>query len=239
MTRKCNFSRFPESTWKDRMLIHDVEVTPIQLDVGQELTDSFYRNCVFCEKLIKITPLNFKSLTNIGNGEYCPFCLRHEFHHRDSHNILAFSFRGILGYYYYRLYRTRVPKIYESQIENIIEKQALIGLQSPVLSFDPGTFLWFADFNMIGTDKHKAPYEEIETIIRRMYNELGLFTYWAASTEAVWDKFQKAIHTFYQKRKRPKDRRMLIPTLYDLMRNEDEDFWDQTRDFNRTCLVIK
>ncbi len=223
------------------MQIHDVEIKRVQPDVGNELSDNFYRNCVFCDKLVKITPLNFGSCHKIGGNEYCPFCLRHNFHHRNNHNILVFSYRAIIGYYYHKLYRVRNPRIWVSEIEAMLEDHAVIGLQNPALTYDPATLLWFADFNKIGTDTHKAPYEEVDLAIKKMLdvmNPTAHISHYAA--EELWNRFHKAVHLFYQKRKRPKDRRMLIPTLHQITSTpEEEDFYDMTRNFNRSCLVVK
>jgi hypothetical protein len=56
----------------------------------------------------------------------------------------------------------------------MIDKHAMIGLQSPVLAYDPATFLWFADFNRIGTAKCKAHYDEVLQVIKATYDVFDL-----------------------------------------------------------------
>ncbi len=219
----------------------DVEVKPIELNIGSELSDSFYRNCIFCEKLVRISPTNFHSCSNMGDNEYCPFCLRNNFHYRNNHNVLIFSFRALIGYYYHRFYRVKQhTKMWVTQIEKMIEKHETIGLNSPVLSYDPSTLLWFADFNKIGIDDHKAPFEEVENT---MHNIFGVFDVkkhlWAFAEDALWDKFKKATREFYEKRKRPKGRKMLVPTLAHISHNDTEEFHEMTRLFTKSSLIVK
>ena len=54
----------------------------------------------------------------------------------------------------------------------------------------------------------------------------------------VLDKFQSAMKTFYEKRQRPKDRRMLIPTLSGIVQDKKE-FFEKTREFVSTLLIMK
>jgi hypothetical protein len=218
----------------------DVELKRSELNTGIELSDNFYRNCCFCEKFVKITPLNFNSCSNIGGNQYCPFCLRHNFHYKNNHNILIFSFRGIFGYYYYRLYKCNPHKMWVSQIESLIERHALIGLHNPVLVYDPFTYLWFADFNKIGTDKHKAPFSEVQDTIRRMFEILDVKTNLSPNAEtSLLDRFQKATKLFYEQRKRPKERKMLIPTLAKILPSDTDEFYEQTRVFTKSVMNIK
>lgn len=224
-----------------KMQVHAVEVNKVEADTGHELSDTFYRVCSFCEKLIRITPSNFNSCLRLGNGKfYCPFCLRNNFHHRSSRNVLVFSFRGIIGYYYYRFYDVTPMKMWVSQIERYVEKHSSTGLQNPTLSYDPSTFLWFADFNRIGTDHFKAPFDELLSTVEVMFETFELKKFYPPhTTQEMWGRFSKAITLYYEQRKRPKGRRMLIPTFSKLLIQEKESFWDTTRDFVRNHLVLK
>ena len=220
----------------------DVELKPVETDTGSDFSDNFYRNCAFCEKLVKITPANFHSCSNIGGNEYCPFCLRNNFHHRDNHNVLIFSFRGIIGYYYYRLYKSKPHKIWVSQIESMIEKHIEIGMDNPTLSYDPSTLLWFADFNKIGSDKHKAPIEEIESTIEAIFDVFTIqdvISVYAMNN--IWKRFEEAVKLFYKQRKRPKGKKMLIPTFAQIMTSvhDTEEFHELTRNFIKSYLIVK
>jgi hypothetical protein len=222
------------------MNLQEVELTTINSKTENELSDSCYRVCNFCDKIVSVHSYNFKSCEKLsGKKFFCPFCLRNKHHFRSSRNVLGFSFRGIIGYYYYDLYEPKPSKIYLSQIERLIEKHQNIGLQSPVLSYDPSVFMWYLDFNQIGIGKSKAPYSEVQEIITLLLETFNLKKYVSYQTEeAMHQKYQNAINVFYEKRKRPKERRFLIPTLRGLV-NYHGDFMDKTRDFVKKFLVIK
>lgn len=220
------------------MIKHDVVLENISSDLGGELSNNFYRNCVFCDKFIKINELNFNSCKNIGRSEYCPFCLRNNFHFKNNHNILVFSFRAIFGYYYHKLYRVKPPRIWLSKIEEIIVDHEETGLSNPVLSYDPETFLWFADFNRIGHGR-KADFEEVIEVIGRIFDKLAIDEKFPHVLDAMWDKFDKAIRLFYSQRKRPKDKRMLIPTFVNCVAHEPDEFWELTRNFTKSNMVCK
>lgn len=227
------------------MQVKNVEVKQIKDSVKNELSDNFFQICNFCEKLVKVTVNNAASCSNLsGQKFHCPFCLRNKFHHRSSRNVLAFSFRAIIGYYYYRFYAQKNSKMFLGEIEKLIDIHANIGLQSPVLSYDPVTFLWFADFNLIGKEKNKAPFKELENLICKMFKTFNLDEkvgnrFSTSYADAYWEKFNKAVLLFYQKRKRPKDKKMLIPTLIDIIPSENQDFLEQTRNFIKPNLVFR
>ena len=220
----------------------DVEVRQVDSDTGHEFSDNFYINCAFCEKLVKITPVNFHSCSNLGNNSYCPFCLRNKFNYRDNHNVLILSFRGIIGYYYHRMYRTKPTKLWVSQIEDMIEKHVEIGLSNPILSYDPSTFLWFADFNRIGSYKHKVPFDEIQVTLEQIFDTFdvqGNISLYAETN--IWKRFDEAFKLFYKQRKRPKDKKKLIPTFAQIITSnlDNEDFHEQTRNFTKISLMIR
>lgn len=223
------------------MLIHDVAVNKIESNASQELADNFYRACAFCEKLVRVNTLNSQSCANLsGPRFYCPFCLRNQFNYRTSSNVLIYSFRAVLGYYYRRLYNARPNRLWFSQLEGYVERHAQIGLQNPALSYDPSTFLWFMDFNRIGKTRRKAPLKEVLSAVSLSFDALdvGANIKKNAAIE-MWDRYQKAMVLFYRNRKRPKDKRMLICTFRGLVPHEDEDFFENTKNFNKAHMVIR
>jgi len=224
------------------MQVHDVDVIPVENESG-ELSDTFYRNCHFCKKIVRITPSNLKSCLQLGGPNfYCPFCLRNNHHYKSAQNILIMSYRGIIGYYYLEFYQGTNPrqKVWYSEIVRTIERHVSVGLQSPVFTYDPGTFLWFVDFNRIGAGRKKAPIEEVKQVSEAILKEFDLQRYISTFAETdVWDRFDKAIDAFYSQRKRPKDRRMLIPTLKGFNNFQKDGFWERTRDFRPANMVLK
>lgn len=225
----------------ETLKIHDVSIKPSKEDTGNELSKTFYRSCSFCEKLVRVSSFNFKSCINLGGKKFfCPFCLRNNMNFRSSRHVLVLSYRAIIGHHYYKSYLKNHggTKLWVNQIRDQIRKHERVGLRSPVFSYDPDTYLWFVDFARVGKDNHKAPYEEVmETAmtILRCFNLGNIYGQWAFNN--AWTKYDKAIKLFYQQRKRPKNKRMLIPTLRgagDSM-NVDKD----TRDFLPIMLRLK
>jgi len=222
---------------------YDVSVQQVTENSGNQLSDTFYHNCLFCEKLVKVSSTNFKSCLNLGGGKfYCPFCLRNNFHYRSSRNVLIFSFRSIIGQYYYKhfLEAQGRTKMWVSEIRSLIKNHERVGLKCPVLFYDPTTYLWFADFNKIGKDVRKAPIEEVTEAIALTLQEFQLDKiYGSYAFNGIWDKYNKALKLFYAKRQRPVDRRMLIPTMHGIVHGYKDNFFDGTRDFIPVLLDTK
>lgn len=227
------------------MNLQEVNVTKIEIHNIKELSDDCYSVCAFCDKIVRIQKFNFYSCQKLsGKNFYCPFCLRNNHHHRSSRNILGFSFRGILGYYYNKIYLKNPKKLYFSQIKKIIENHQSMGLQNPVLNYDPLTFMWYADFNKIGNKKGHAPYSELKETTNLIFKSLRFQDHLDLLNipnieDKMFVKFEEAFDLFYQQRKRPKDRRFLIPTLVGLDKSENEEFFEDTRSFVKNWMVLK
>lgn len=222
--------------------IQDVEIVKVQTSTQNELSDKLYRVCVFCDKVVRVGGTNLHSCSNLTGQEFfCPFCIRNNHHFRSSRNILILSFRAIIAYYYWKFYceHHNTYLIYLYDLERYIERHMNIGLQNPVFSYDPNTFLWFIDFNRVGTGKGKAPYVEVVKTIDLMFEEFQIDQYCTQYVKNdIKEKFSTAIDLFYEKRKRPKDRRMLIPTLSGNLK-ESPEFWEATRLFVRSQMILK
>lgn len=131
--------------------------------------------------------------------------------------------------------------MYLSELEDMIETHVKIGLQNPVLTYDPDTFLWFVDFNRIGVAKRKAPFDEVLQVADDMFESFYVTSYTDDETahDEMWERFSKALTTFYKNRKRPKKKKMLIPTFSGCIHGEQEKFLDSTRDFTKISLRVK
>lgn len=223
------------------MKVNEVNITKIKVQNTDELSDNIYRICCFCDKSIKLNLNNLGSCQRLsGSKFYCSFCLRHNHHHRPSRHILPISFRGIIGYYYYQHYLPDPSKLYYSQIDNFIKNHKRIGLQNPVFHYDDSNFMWYLNFNSIGNHKNKAPYVEIKRTIGSMLNcfKINLVISQFAQ-DAVLKKFEKAIDLFYQQRKRPKNKKTLIPTLEGICLSDENDFYEDTRNFIEADFILK
>jgi hypothetical protein len=223
------------------MNLKEVNVTTIETETGQEISDNFYRVCAFCDKIVRVQAHNFKSCENLGGNKfYCPFCLRNGHNFRSNRQILGLSFRGIFGFYYYRLYDASPKKMYFCQLESIIDKHRNIGLQNPALNYDPSIFMWYADFNKIGNHARKAPYSEVKQSIKLMIESFNLNLNTGVKIEDnMLSRFTKAMDLFYEKRQRPNGRRMLIPTLNGFVHSKNnEEFFESTRNFVKSSMIL-
>lgn len=223
------------------MYLQEVNIEKIDSHKQDELIDNFYRNCNFCDKLVRVSAINFNSCQRLsGSNFYCPFCLRHNHNYRSARNILPLSYRAIISYYYYRLYGSKPSKMYFSQIDSFIEKHQSFGLQNPVFSYDPSIFVWYVNYNFIGTDSRKAPHSEVKEVILAMLDSFELKKHLGDHARSgMFSRFEKAIDIFYEQRKRPKDRKILIPTLVNLVPHEKNEFFETTREFTKNHLVTK
>jgi len=155
------------------------------------------------------------------------------------------SYRAIIAHYYYRHYlpqnAQKRRKLWMNEIVRYIDQHRKIGLQSPVFSYDPTTFLWFLDFNRIGKDPRKAPFSEVRDMAKLLLMVFDLDEQYGKHVyEDVWEKFGKALKLFYEKRKRPQDRPMLIPTLAGSVHDGNQaDYFEQTREFDASMLMLK
>ena len=196
--------------------MYDVTVEPTKEDLGDELSNTFFRSCSFCSKMVKVSSSNFRSCINLGGKRFfCPFCIRNNFHFRSSRNVLGLSYRSIIGHYYHKHYLKHVTKkLFLNQIQDCIDNHIRVGLRSPVFSYDADTYMWFLDFNRVGKDSRKAPCAEVLATAKTMLYCFGLSkVYGSWVFNNMWEKYDTAIKLFYEKRQRPKNKRMLVPTL--------------------------
>jgi hypothetical protein len=156
---------------------------------------------------------------------YCEFCLRHGYNTRNSKHILPLSFRSIIGHFFYQPPSPH-RRLYVSEIQDFIDSHVQAGLLNPVFNYDPETCLWFVDFSRVGKSKKKLP---LSSVLHTVIDILTCFNLseMAPSSEAVlYSKYKDAITNFYERRHRPPDRRMLIPSV-------DASTADKSRNF--TC----
>ena len=206
-----------------------------------KLANYSYKSCSFCQKMVRLGSDNAQSCMRLSRKRfYCSFCLRNDFQFRSSRNVLIFSYRSIIGYYYIKHYIKKMgATIWLNQIEDMIEIHRKIGLRNPVFSYDPSTYLWFADFNKIGSASYKAPFEEVLVSAKWIMSAFQLSQVLTMQNEeSMWDRYEEAFKVFYKSRQRPAGKKMLIPTLKGIGYGQDE-FFDETREFTASQLNFK
>jgi hypothetical protein len=147
------------------------------------------------------------------------------------------SYRGIIGYYYHFAYIK--GDVWLSEISRIVENHVRVGLQNPVFIYDPETYIWFLDFNRIGSTEKKVPFDKV---LETAENILKCFCLeeWVDTDNDLWYRFQESMSAFYEKRFRPKGKPLLVPTLRDFVPDPMTDAEAQyTRHFTSDQFLLK
>ncbi len=182
-----------------------------------EDTARSFRKCNFCGKEALSTKATRPFTDALSGPErfYCTFCLRHKFNGRSSKDILILSFRGIIGYYYYAFYAlSKTSLMFISEIRDYVELHAKAGLQNPIFTYDPDSFLWFVDFTRVGKSKKKVPIEQVLGTIGEILLTFNLHeTVKDIKPHVLYKRYEEAVLKFYHQRHRPEGNRVLSPTL--------------------------
>jgi hypothetical protein len=164
--------------------------------------------CAFCEKITTLDPPHRAMCKRLSDDLfYCPFCLRHGFHHKSNRDVLILTWRGIFGYLYYSKYAIRGGNLSLSEIGDVIRNHAIVGLKNPVFSYDPESYLWFIDFGRVGIGRKKLDLQDILTTTEEICSVFPV------DSTKVYLRFDPAIRKFFSHRYRPDDTKILCPTL--------------------------
>ena len=196
-------------------LVVEIDIEP-EIVGDKTLTDNFAYYCYFCDKIVKTDSTHNKICESLvkSNNFYCPFCVRNKFYTKKRWEILQLTFRGVIGYLYWKSYRSKIKKLYLCEIQDMIEAHAKMGLFNPAFHYDPDTFIWFIDFSTIGSAKRQIDIEEIN---KTVVNILTCFNLAESTTGSqshkLFEKYKDAIDLFYSNRQRPDGKTLLVPTL--------------------------
>jgi hypothetical protein len=189
-------------------------------DAGSEqLSDGstpISRQCDFCKKETTVT-VRTAALLHKLTGEsqfFCPFCVRNDHHTRKRNNILVLTLRGMVGYLFHFCYFGKVPKLFLSELEDLLAVHVAIGRQNPLFVYDPETYCWFIDFAKVGNTKRKIRVTEVIRTVNEMVSAFNPYDYIKDfKSHKFVDRFAEAINDFYSRRYRPKDKPICAPTL--------------------------
>jgi hypothetical protein len=198
---------------RDAINSNNIRLLPVEEELHGELSDRIYYQCQFCEKQVGLQAPSRKICEKLsGNQFFCTFCLRNQFYTADNRHILALSFRGIIGYYYYALYNTK--RMWLSEISDYASEHEKAGLENPVFHYDHDTFMWFIDFRKIGRGRRKI---RLNDTLKSIVSILSVFNIYhhapSVKLHKIYGKFEEAIIKFHSERYRPEGKRLLIPTL--------------------------
>jgi len=187
-------------------------------DEGNELQDestNAFRRCDFCGKETIVHPRNAQVVKRLSpKGFFCTFCIRHNFHTKRRQHIMILSFRALIGYLFYFCYFGRKPRLYLSQVEDLIDMHIRVGELNPVFYYDQDTFCWFVDFLRVGKSKRKVPVEEVLRTVNEIISAFNPYDNIADFKGNIYaGRFAEAITDFYTKRYRPEGKPICIPSL--------------------------
>jgi hypothetical protein len=198
----------------EKLSVCQVQLELIPSTATGELSDDVFRKCCFCEKRCCFGSNQLHLITKLSGPDnfYCSFCLRHGLNNKSNRDVLILSFRSLIGYFYFQNYLQN-KKFWISQIEDYIDSHYQAGSVNPLFLYDPETMLWFINFSKVGNSKKKIPVEEIFKTVLSILTTFNLYeTMPNINMASLYVKYKDAIDSFYRKRFRPVDRRMLIPT---------------------------
>ncbi len=220
------------------MKVRNTEISQI---ITNDLSNEFYQTCSFCDK-IALNSENNNCYLLASQPFYCTFCLRHHYYQKSSNNILMMSYRSVMAYYYFNFYEMshhNHEKMWLSQIKTMIDKHVDLGLNHPLFNYDPSNYVWFLDFNHIGIDQNNIPIHDILLVAKNILSCFEISSKLSQKIEDnIWHKFQKAIVLFYEKRHRPKNQKMLVPTFAGDIEQSTQ-FWKNMKKFTKNNLILK
>ena len=178
--------------------------------------ENISRMCDFCRKetvLYDRTADMLKRLTG-RRGFFCVFCVRNGFHTKRRKNVLILSLRGLIGYLYHVAYFGKTPRLYLSQLQDMIAAHVEVGQTNPLFIYDPETYCWFIDFASVSQTGHRVPIAEVIRTVNEMitvfnpYDNIKDF-----KSHSFTERFNEAIMDWHSQRHRPSGKSILAPTL--------------------------
>lgn len=222
----------------DKFTACDADIQPVD---ATELPGDPYQMCDFCGKLVApggSTPV-LERLSGPGRF-FCGFCLRQRHNTKSGLDTLVLSFRGVVAYLYYESYVSQ-RLISFSEIEDVVGDHVRAGLANPLFSYDPASMLWHVDFSRVGATKKKLPFEFVKATLSNVIASLRLSSLiQCVQLPKLESKYVEAIDHFYERRSRPANRRLLIPTLKGCgLADPKNQNWDKHKDFTESDMLVR
>jgi hypothetical protein len=189
-----------------------LEVQEIKLSPKLEPYLAYY-DCNFCNKQVPTTKATHLAKLS-GDSFYCSHCIRHGYNSKNRRNVLITSFKSLFGYYY-QAFCVSTRKLWVSELKELHDLHVQVGLQMPVLSYDPETMYWFIDYNKIGRGRKKINHKHVCHTIIDIISCFNLPEYLdKVKINKFASKYLIAMREFYAHRHRPDNKKLLLPTLY-------------------------
>jgi hypothetical protein len=209
------------------MNFRKIKFTRKEHPVG-ELSEQLHYECSFCSKTVKPSQENLEICkTIVPDKFYCPFCLRHGFYAKSRRDILILSFRSIISYYYDCYCNST---LYLSEVEDMILAHKEVGLENPLFTYDPETYLWFIDLFKV-QEHHKI---NLKLVLKTVINILACFNLYEHLSEPemalLFKEYRLAIENF-----ETLNNEKIIPLFPGIV---PSDYVDEMRNFTAKQLVL-
>lgn len=199
------------------MKFSKIEIFPISNELNV-ISENPIVTCFFCQKTKRIEEKSIRTIKRVADKKetFCEFCSKNKFYDEEiSKDILILSFKNIINCYIKEKHY-RLEEMWKSEIEDLIDKHVFIGKSCPVLLYDEEAKNWFADFSRIGEEENKINIKEIYEIIANIINVFDIKEEFPQCNLSVFlKKYYDAIELFYERRFRPKNKKILCPTFYE------------------------
>lgn len=221
--------------------IQQVVVATAPADLDAAVEEGVLFHCGFCGKgaLVSATSRRMCERLSRPQDTYCRFCLRHGLHRKNNRHTLIMSFRSVIGYFYLNHYKAKSKLMYVSQVRDFVEAHEGAGMTNPVFNYDRESFLWFVDFERVGSTGRRVPVDDVLKTVANIMACFNLFeTVPGLRMHKFFQKYKEAVDLFYRQRLRPEGKKILCPTFQGCGVVESKDLpFDRTREFLPQDLV--
>lgn len=180
-----------------------------------DIKNNFFIRCFFCENYKKITSEELRLVKSITlkKENYCSFCVRNNFYNKSNKNILILNFKKIINSIYEQEHLKK-ETMWISEIKDLIEEHKKSGCSNPVFLYDEESLDWFVDFNKVGKQLNSIEVKDINNTIMSIIDSLKVNVFFGESVNTnLQKKYIDALNLFYNKRYRPKNKKILSPSL--------------------------
>lgn len=180
-----------------------------------DIHNYFFIRCFFCENYKKTKSEELKLIKSITlkKENYCSFCVRNNFYNKSNRNILILNFKKIINSIYEQEHLKK-ETMWISEIKDLINEHKKLGHLNPVFLYDEESLNWFVDFNKVGKQLNSIEVKDVNETIMSIIDSLKVNVFFGESIKiSLQKKYIEALDLFHSKRYRPKNKKVLSPSL--------------------------
>lgn len=206
---------------KKKIEYSEVKISCLETSLGSEELNR-YCQCSYCDKITFLkSNFQYKWSNSLMKPFYCNFCFRNRFYDGEvSKNILALTFKGIIGYYFYSYFVA--PKssaaMYTNELKDMVGAHVIMGMRNPVFNYDYETLSWYIDFSRVSnrTSKQQS-FMPVTYILETIVEIVSVFSLYENAKGCSVRKFLKKIYeeVIQFSKKRERTEKVFTPMLTD------------------------